>query len=92
MGAVVTLVVAIAVMLLLAVPVAVLRLLTAVRGLRSAVDSSQQWLQPILDELSEAGQVTSLELAQLQASVADLSAQRRSGGQPGSAGGDRYTA
>jgi len=92
MGAIVILVVAIAIMLLLAVVVAVLRLLTAVRGLRSAVDSSQQWLQPVLTELSEAGQVTSLELAQLQASVADLTAQRRSGGQPRSPQGDGYTA
>jgi cell shape-determining protein MreC len=86
MGAIVVLVVAIAIMLLLAVVVAVLRLLTAVRGLRTAVDSSRQWLQPVLDELNEAAQVTSLELAQLQASVADLNAQRGSGGRPRSAG------
>ena len=92
MGAVVVLVVAIAIMLLLGVVVAVLRLLTAVRGLRSAVDSAQRWLQPALDELTEAGQVTSLELAQLQASVADLTAQRRSGGQPRSPQADGYTA
>jgi len=92
MGAIVVLVVAIAIMLLLAVVVAVLRVLTALRGLRSAVDSTQRWLRPVLDELNEAGQVTSLELAQLQASVADLTAQRRSGGQPGSAADDGYTA
>lgn len=90
MGAIVVLVVAIVVALLAAVAVVVLRLLTAVRGLRTAVESTQQWLQPVLDELNEAGQVTSLELAQLQASVADLTAKRRSGG-PGSAADDGYT-
>jgi predicted PurR-regulated permease PerM len=92
MGAIVVLVVAMAIMLLAAVVVGVLRLLSAVRDLRRAVNSTQQWLQPVLDELNEAGQVTSLELAQLQASVADLTAQRRSSGQPGSAGDDGYTA
>ena len=86
MGAIVVLVVAIVIMLLLAVVVAVLRLLTAVRALRTTVDSSRQWLQPVLDELNEAGQVARLELVQLQARVADLTAQRRSGGRPGSAG------
>lgn len=80
MDAIVVLVVAIVMMLLLAVVVAVLRLLTAVRALRTAVDSSRQWLQPVLDELNEAAQATSLELAQLQASVTDLTAQRRAGG------------
>jgi predicted PurR-regulated permease PerM len=82
MGAIVVLVVAIVIMLLLAVVVAVMRLLTAVRALRTAVDSSRQWLQPVLDELNEGEQVMSLELAQLQASVADLTAQRRSAGNP----------
>ncbi|HSJ43496.1 MAG TPA: hypothetical protein VK923_02290 [Euzebyales bacterium] len=92
MGAIVVLVVAVAIMLLAAVVVGVLRLLTAVGDLRLAVDNTQRWLQPVLDELNEAGQVASLELAQLQASVADLTAQRRSSAKPGSTGDDGYTA
>jgi hypothetical protein len=72
MGAIVVLLVAVAIMLLCAVGVAVMRLATALRGLRDAVRSTQQWLEPVLAELNEGSQVASLEVAQLQASVADL--------------------
>lgn len=78
-GAIVVTLVAVAVMLVLGVVVAVVRLLGAVRQLRSAVLSAQRWLEPAITELGEAGQVASLELAQLQTSIEDL----RSGGRPG---------
>jgi predicted PurR-regulated permease PerM len=92
MGSIVVTVVAIAIALVLAVVVAIMRLMTAVQGLHGAVKNTQQWLQPVLDELDEAGQIVSLELAQLQANVADLTAQRQSGAQPRSDEGDGYTA
>lgn len=76
MGAIVVVLFAVAIMLALAVVVAIVRLLGAWRHLRTAVDSTRQWLQPAISELTAAGQLTSLELAQLQASVSDLGSER----------------
>ncbi|HEX6254471.1 MAG TPA: hypothetical protein VFZ70_01545 [Euzebyales bacterium] len=106
MSAIVVLLVAVAVVLVFAVAVAVMRLVTALRRFGDAVQSTQRWLEPVLAELNEGGQVASLEAAQLQASIADLrgtrfhetrggpaapDTKRRSGGRrPGDASG--YTA
>lgn len=76
MGAIVVVLVAAVVMLLGAVVVGVIRLLTAIRALRAAVDGTQQWLRPVLDELREGSQITSLELAQLQSNVHELTSRR----------------
>ena len=76
MDAIVVVLLAVAIMLVCAVVVGVVRLLGVLRQLRAAVDSTRQWLQPAITELTEASQVTTLELAQLQTSVADLSAAR----------------
>jgi predicted PurR-regulated permease PerM len=72
MSAIVVFLVAVVIMLLCAVAVAVARLAKALGGLRDAVQRTQQWLEPVLAELNEGGQVASLEAAQLQASIADL--------------------
>ncbi|CAN5907778.1 hypothetical protein BH23ACT10_BH23ACT10_22370 [soil metagenome] len=76
MGPIVVTLIAVAIMLVLAVVVAVVRLLGALRRLRAAVDSTRQWIGPAIAELTEAGQITSLELAQLQASASDLGSGR----------------
>lgn len=72
-------VVLVAVVCLLAAGVIVvgLRLRTALVGLREATERSAGTVQPIIDELTEAAAVTSVESAQLQASVEQLRAGRR---------------
>jgi predicted PurR-regulated permease PerM len=85
MSAIVVFLVAVAVMLVCAVAVAVARLATALRGLRDVVQSTQQWLEPVVAELNEGGQVATLEMAQLQASIADL---RRGGSHDGRGGSE----
>ena len=71
-GVLVVMLVAVAVVLLAAVAVVVLRLRTALQGLRDAGDSSAGAVRPMVDELTEAGQVTSVESAELQASIERL--------------------
>lgn len=92
MVVVLVLLVAILIMLLIGVVVAVQRLRTAVAGLRSGVEAEMERLEPLLTELNESGQVTNLELEQLQANVEALSAGRRAREhrRPNDAGG--YTA
>lgn len=77
MGAIIVVVTAVVVMLVAGVVVAVVRLLGALRQLRSAVEHTQQWVQPVIDELTENSQVASLEAAQLQASVDELRTARK---------------
>ncbi len=76
-GVIVVVLVAVVVMLLAGVAVSVQRLRTALQRLRDAADSSMTSVRPIVDELTEATQVTSHESAQLQASVERLRAGRR---------------
>lgn len=78
MGPVLVALVAIAIMLVFGVVVAVVRLLGALRRLRTAIEGSRQSIEPAIAELNEAGQVVSTELAQLQTSVQHLGA----GGRP----------
>ena len=89
MGAIVVTLVAVAIMLVLAVVVAVVRLARALGRLRRAVARSTERLEPVLTELNEAGQVTTVELAELQSSVQALTA--GSGPGPPSSSSDRET-
>lgn len=77
MVVVLVLLVAILIMLLIGVVAMVQRLRTAVGGLRSGVEAEMERLQPLVTELNEAGQVTTIELEQLRASVDALDAGRR---------------
>jgi hypothetical protein len=76
-GVIVVVLVAVVVTLLAGVGVSVLRLRTALHGLRAVADSSAAKVGAVVDELKEAGRVTSLESAQLQADIAQLRAGRR---------------
>ena len=78
-GVIVVVLVAVVVMLLAGVVVSVLRLRTALQGLRDTADTSAATVRPIVDELTEGTQVTSVESAQLQVSVEQLRAGRRDG-------------
>ncbi len=83
MGAVVVVLVAAVIMLVLGVVVAGARLVAALRRLGAVVEATQQRVQPAVNELSEAGQVANLELADLQARVDDLGRRRRTDTAPG---------
>jgi hypothetical protein len=76
MAPVVIATVAIAIMLVAAVAVGVLRLLGAVRRLTAAADGTRKQLEPIVTELQENSEITGLESAQLQASLESLRARR----------------
>jgi hypothetical protein len=76
---IVILLVAVVCMLVAGVIVAVLRLRTALVGLREAGERSAGVVQPLIDELTEASAVTSVEAAQLQASIEQLQAGRGAG-------------
>lgn len=89
---VLVLLVAILIMLLIGVVVAIQRLRTAVGRLRSGVEAETERLQRLLTELNEAGQVTNLELEELQASVDALQTGRRVPGNHRRGDTDGYTA
>ena len=76
MGAAVVTVVAIVIMLIAGVFVTALRLLAAVRHLTAALNGTQGQLEPVMAELRENSEIASLEAAQLQSSIAALSARR----------------
>lgn len=72
MGAIVVLVVAVALALLAAVGVAVWRLLGAVKTLRGGVEENGQRLQPLLDELTSGAQTAGVEVDAVRTSVETL--------------------
>jgi predicted PurR-regulated permease PerM len=76
MGAVVVTLVAVALMLLAAIGVVIMRLAGAVRQLMAAVESTSERLKPIVTELQENGEIASLEAAQLQESIQALTSRR----------------
>ncbi|HSK90790.1 MAG TPA: hypothetical protein VK875_05715 [Euzebyales bacterium] len=79
MGAVVVALVAIGFMLLAGVFVAALRLVTVVRQLIAVLEGTRDRLEPMITELRENGEIASLEVSQLQSTIASLNAPRRPG-------------
>jgi predicted PurR-regulated permease PerM len=79
MGAIVVTLVAVVIVLVFGVVVAAGRLFRALSQLRTAVDRSNERIQPVITELNEAGQVTTIELTELQASVQDLGKRAKTG-------------
>lgn len=72
MGAIVVALVAVSIMLVFGAVAVGVRLVGSLRQLLAAVNDTQRLVQPAIVELGEAGQVASLELAQLQAGIANL--------------------
>ena len=72
MGPVVVTVVAVAIMLVAATFVVVLRLVATVRQLIAAVEGTWRRLEPIVTELRDNGEITGLEAEQLQSSLQAL--------------------
>lgn len=72
MGAIVVLVVAVALALLAAVGVGIWRLLGAVKALRGGVGDTGHRLQPLLDELTSGAQTAGVEVDALRSSVETL--------------------
>ena len=69
MGAVITALVAVVIMLIAAVGVTAWRLIASVREVAAALDATRQRLEPIITELQENGEIASLEAAELQKSI-----------------------
>ena len=76
MSPVVVTVVAVAIMLVAATFVVVLRLVATVRQLIAAVESTWRRLEPIVTELRDNGEITGLEAEQLQSSLQALGERR----------------
>jgi predicted PurR-regulated permease PerM len=76
MGPVVVTVVAVAIMLVAATFVVVLRLVATVRQLIAAVEGTWRRLEPIVTELRDNGEITGLEAEQLQSSLQALGERR----------------
>lgn len=72
MGAIVVLLVAIAVMLLAAVAVGVWWLLGTVRRLTAALEETRQRLQPVVDELREGADTAAAEVEAVRAGIERL--------------------
>jgi predicted PurR-regulated permease PerM len=76
MSPVVVTVVAVAIMLVAATFVVVLRLVATVRQLIAAVEGTWRRLEPIVTELRDNGEITGLEAEQLQSSLQALGERR----------------
>jgi predicted PurR-regulated permease PerM len=76
MGPVVVTVVAVAIMLVAATFVVVLRLVATVRQLIAAVEGTWRRLEPIVTELRDNGEIAGLEAEQLQSSLKALGERR----------------
>jgi predicted PurR-regulated permease PerM len=76
MGPIVVTVVAVAIMLVAATFVVVLRLVATVRQLIAAVEGTWRRLEPIVTELRDNGEITGLEAEQLQSSLQALGERR----------------